>query len=201
MRTLINIIFTTLISFAATSQVVDVVKEVKFREEAFGNGLTFPQVIIKENKQAEMKINGSIKRNLADLEKNTMCIGQYGFVQKGIYLQLHLYANCVELEDSENRFYLYNSETGAITDYANMTNHKRRKKFGPYLLEECQKYLGDKSDLITEELAEKIKKENLGAFKVHMTKNGLNISLENWVEKPLHLSWAQLREFILTNKA
>ncbi|MDX2362706.1 MAG: hypothetical protein QNK23_17990 [Crocinitomicaceae bacterium] len=176
--------------------------EVKFREETFDNGMTYPQVITESAPEVESSINANILEQLKDIEASDFCIGQFGYVQKGMHLQIHIFCNCIDFDESENRFFLYNLESGAAVPYSDLLGAKRKEATGNFLVEKVREYLGENQSELSEEMYTEIGTKNLDAFKVEMTKAGLNISLPDfpkWGEKPLLITWGELRSFLRVN--
>jgi len=175
--------------------------EVKFQDATFENGMTYPQVLVANAPDVESRINVNIKEQLKEEEASDFCIGQYGYVQKGLHLQILVFCNCIDYEESKTRFILYNLETGEAVPYSDILGLKRKEATGNFLVEKVKLFLGDNTGL-TVELIEKIKKENLDAFNVELTRAGISISLKNfetWGEKTLELTWGELRSFLRVN--
>ena len=187
--------FLVLIASNAYSQL----SEVRFREQTFANGMTYPQVIISASKKCEDSINNDILRRIADLKASDFCIGQYGYVQKSTHLQIHIFCNCIDFEESQNRFFLYNLDEGMAVPYSDLINPKKKEDAGKFISHKVKTFLGSKAVELTDELIQKIESENLDAFKVEMTKDGVKLwmpELETWGETPFEITWIELKPFL-----
>lgn len=189
---LLFVLFTTLNTMAQHT-------EVRFREQTFDNGMNYPQVIIPACKTCEDSINSNIRFRISDLEASDFCIGQYGYVQKSTHLQIHIFCNCIDFEESQNRFLLYNIDEGKDVPYSDLFSSKKTKEVGLYLADQIKNHARNKSLTISDELTTSIQKDNLDVLKVEMTKDGLNIwlpEIKEWGEEPAVIKWIELKPFL-----
>ncbi len=173
--------------------------EVKFREETFANGMNYPQVIIPANKAHEDSINADFRRRIADLEASDFCIGQYGYVQKSTHLQIHLFCNCIDFSESQNRYFLYNLEEGRAVPYSDLLNPKEKGPASEYILGKVRGFATEKGIALPEEAVQSISDQTLDAFKVEMTKDGIKVwmpDVQGWGEQPLNMTWIELKPFL-----
>ena len=194
MKVLLTI--TTILLF---SQAFSQLAEVKFRELTFDNGMLYPAVVIPENKAYEDAINKDLMAGIADLKESDFCIGQYGYVQKSTHLQIHIFCNCIDLDESENRFFLYNIENGTAVPYSDLLNPTKLGDAGSYLADRTRTYLESLSSQISKTEENTIMETNFDAFKTEMTRDGVNLWLTDnaqWGKDPLFISWTDLRSFL-----
>ena len=173
--------------------------QVKFKEETFANGMVYPQVVIVDSPDHADSINADINRRIADLEASDFCIGQYGYVQKSTHLQIHIFCSCIDFDESENRYFLYDIENGTAVPYSSLFDPKKTGKAAEYLLNKTKEKLNSKSLELTPELEKEIIEKNLDAFKVEMTKDGLHLWLENiegWGKDPYKIVWEDLKPYL-----
>lgn len=176
--------------------------EVKFREKAFANGMNYPQVIIPASKKCEDSINANILLKISDLESSDFCVGQYGYVQKSTHLQIHIFASCIDMDESQNRFLLYNLDEGTCVPYSDLINPKKTAEAGSYLTEKAKVYAAGKSIELNDEIFSAITEHNLDAFQAEMTKDGIDLWLPNltaWGEKRMTITWIELKPFLKYN--
>ena len=191
--------FITFLILLVTSNVVAQLTEVRFREQTFDNGMNYPQVIIPACKACEDTINANIRFRISDLEASDFCIGQYGYVQKSTHLQIHIFCNCIDFEESQNRYFLYNLDEGRDVPYSDLLNPKKTKEAGTFISEKIKGHLKQKSLNAPDEIISKIEGNNLDALKVEMTKNGVNLwipEMEGWGEDPAVIQWIELKPFL-----
>lgn len=189
----------TLIALFLVFNSVAQMSEVKFREESFANGMVYPLVVIPAHKSLEDSINADILRRVSDLEASDFCIGQYGYVQKSSHLQIHLFCNCIDFKESENRYYLYNLEEGRAVAYSDLLNPKERPAAGEFLLGKIKAFASQNGINLSQDIVDNILSNNLNAMKVEMTKDGLRLSLdaEGWkADMTCTVSWIEMKPFL-----
>lgn len=190
--------FLIVLSLLLSAYLSGQIAPIKFKQGIFENGMTYPQVIIEGKKSFEDSINADILRRLEDVKANDFCIGQYGYVQKSHHLQIHIFCNCIDFEESENRYFLYNLETGRPVPYSDLIDPKKREEAAKFLEEEIMKYGEIKSLAVNSVLKEQLLEKNLDALHVLMTRDGIEVKPvdESWGEKKLTLTWIQLKPFL-----
>lgn len=188
------IVLSLLLSAYLSAQIAPI----KFTQAIFENGMTYPQVIIDGKKNFEDSINSDILKRLEDVKANDFCIGQYGYVQKSHHLQIHVFCNCIDFEESENRYFLYNLETGRPVSYSDLIDPKQWEEAGKFIEEELLKYGEIKSLTISDVLKQHVREKNLDALHVIMTRDGIEVKPadESWGDKKLALNWAQLKPYL-----
>lgn len=189
----LSLTFVTLGTFAQ-------LKEVRFKDGTFTNGMTYPILEIVGDKVHQDSINVDIRKKLADLEAADFCIGQYGYVQKSTHLQIHVFCNCIDFAQSENRYFLYNLEEGRSVPYSDLFNPKEKGPATEYLSSKIQEYAAQNDITLSSEAMENIHVNNLDALHVEMTRDGLNIQMsaaEGWnAEKIFKVTWIELKPFL-----
>ncbi|OFZ52716.1 MAG: hypothetical protein A3D92_10710 [Bacteroidetes bacterium RIFCSPHIGHO2_02_FULL_44_7] len=199
MKSILPTLIAMLLTFSSVAQMV----EVKFKEASFANGMVYPLVVIAAHKSLEDSINADILRRISDLEASDFCIGQYGYVQKSTHLQIHLFCNCIDFEESENRYFLYNLEEGRAVPYSDLLNPKERTAAGEFLAGKMKAFAVQQNLTLSDEDVLKIQEHNLNAMKVEMTKDGLRmwlLGLEGWTaDKACTVSWIEMKPFLKYN--
>lgn len=175
-------------------------KEVRFKDGTFANGMTYPQIEIAGDPVHQDSINKDLLRKLADLEAAEFCIGQYGYVQKSTHLQIHIFCNCIDFAQSENRYYLYNLEEGSSVPYSDLLNPHEKVAATEFLALKIKEYSGQNGISLSAEALQNIQEKNLDAMHVEMTRDGLNIQMteaDGWNSaKIFKLSWLDLKPFL-----
>ena len=172
---------------------------VQFRESSFENGMMYPQVVIPGEQEHEEAINSDILNRISDLEKSDFCIGQYGYVQKSAHLQIHIFCNCIEFEESVNRYLLYNIDEGQAVPYSDMLNSKMKKQAAQFLTEMTEKWVLLNSIDANKKNIEKINELTLDAFIVVLKRSGMDLWLKeepNWGKKALFIDWDQMKDYL-----
>ncbi|MFT5777678.1 MAG: hypothetical protein ACI837_000626 [Crocinitomicaceae bacterium] len=170
---------------------------VKFRDGQLPNGMTYPMIVFTSNRGAEMSINRDIEANVQTFRERDFCIGQYGFIQKASFLQIHIYANCIDMVESENYYYLYDMETGETATVTDMLNPKTEEEFNTYFRNIVKNFVTDKEIELTET-------ESLDAFIVaelnaKLDKDGIYFTssrLVNWGDNQLFVKWTDIQTFL-----
>jgi len=167
--------------------------QVKFKEATFENGMMYPVAVVAGNKTVEDNINKHLQSQIQDLKNADFCIGQYGFVQKGAHLQVHIFCNCIDFDESQNRYFLYNSQTGDNVKYNDLLNPKKIKITTAFLINKAKA-----ASSISEADIQLIQEKNLDAFKIIFKREGMDLWLksEAWGEKPLFIAWREMKEMM-----
>ena len=171
------------------------VSQVKFKDQTFENGMKYPQVIL-DDKIKEGAINDDILKELEDLKASDFCIGQYGYVQKSIYLQIHVFCNCIDFEESQNRYYLYDIEEAIAIPYSALIEEKGTKRLSALLIEKTKTFASTKNIELPNNFIEQVEKSNLDAYQIVMKREGLDLWINSKKEASLFISWAELKPFM-----
>ena len=180
-------------TFLTTNAQLD---QVKFKEGTFENGMLYPIAVISKNPAIADKINKHLQEQIKDLKDADFCIGQYGYVQKGAHLQIHIFCNCIDFDESQNRYYLYNIETGDHVDYVDIFNPKKVKVATEDILAQTKQFAASNNITLSDADINAIKTSNLDAFKVIFKRDGMDLWLnsESWGDKAMFIKWSALRE-------
>ena len=182
--------FIALLTFSTLNAQLD---QVKFKEAAFENGMMYPIAVVLGDKTVEDNINKHLQSQIQDLKDADFCIGQYGFVQKGAHLQVHIFCNCIDFDESQNRYFLYNSQSGDNVSYSDLLNPKKIKIATTFLVNKAKA-----TNSISESDIQSIQEKNLDAFKIIFKLEGMDLWLksEYWGEKPLFIAWGEMKEMM-----
>lgn len=191
----------TLISIFAFFCSFSQLDQVKFTESTFENGMLYPIAVVSSDKVIEDKINKDLLSQIEDLKSADFCIGNYGYVQKGAHLQIHIFCNCIDFDESQNRYYLYNIESGENVSYSDLLNPKKKKDAVNFLQAKVKAFSSVNSLNLTSDDLNLIINDNLDAFRVTMKREGMDIWLKsaNWGEKPLFVTWPEMRTILKYN--
>ena len=187
---LIILLFTTSIAFSQYSQV-------RFKEGTFENGMLYPIAISPGLPEVSERINTHLQKQISDLKASDFCIGQYGYVQKGDIIQIHIFCNCIDFSESQNRYYIYNVDNGKSETNMGIIDERKIKKFSVFLLNKVKVHTEANNTELTDSQLNEIKTNQLNAFKMILSKDGINLWLnESWGEKALFISWTELKAFM-----
>lgn len=100
--------------------------QVKFTESTFENGFRYPIMVYSDNPVVQDSVNAKILRSIQDLKTSDFCIGDYGFVQKGNHLELHLVCNCIDMTVADHRYLLFNLVEGTLVNHPDVFDSKKR---------------------------------------------------------------------------
>lgn len=174
-------------------------QEIKFTDAHAQNGLLYPVASIKGNSDAEKTMNENILRITSEFDTQDFCIGQYGFVQQANFIQLHFYFNCMDMEESQNAYYLFDLGDGKICLPSTMFLDKQKDNIQRYFRTRITDfYATNGKDPIPSETLEQL---TIDDFTVLLTEDGLSIRssmLENWGDRALAISWLDLRPYLKT---
>jgi hypothetical protein len=194
-----RILFPLVLLFFASSAAAQL-KEVRFNDATFENGMTYPQLEIAGDPVHQDSINADLRLKLKDLEAAEFCIGQYGYVQKSTHLQIHIFCNCIDFSESVNRYYLYNLEEGRSVPYSDLINPQEKDAATAFLSGKMTEFTAQNDITLSETALSNIQKLNLDGMQVEMTRDGLNIQMrvdEGWdATKILKVSWVELKSFL-----
>jgi hypothetical protein len=102
--------------------------QVKFTSLEFANGLKYPNAVFTAEPAIQDSINKIIKARVADLEPSDFCVGDFGYVQKGSHLQIHMMCNCIDMASTEHRYIFINLTTGLEVPFEDIFEDKVRER-------------------------------------------------------------------------
>lgn len=186
----------TIITLSFTIVSHSQMSEVKFREQSFANGMNYPQVVIPASKISEDSINADIRRRIADLEKSDFCIGQYGYVQKATHIQIHIYCNCIDFAESQNRYFFYDLESGKHVPYINVFNPQQAEGAKHYIIEKVKAFAKSNSLTLSSELLQSMLDNSLDAFEIELNRDVIRLMHKEFGDKKLELTWVELKPYL-----
>lgn len=104
------------------------------------NGMRYPKAVITKEPAAQDSINKIIEANVADLRAQDFCAGDFGFVQKGVFVQVHMLCNCIDMEQSEHRYLFFNFKDGTQVAVSEMFDPKKRDEALKFMLKKVSEY-------------------------------------------------------------
>ena len=99
--------------------------QINFTVKNFENGFRYPSIIFTENTAVQDSVNAIIERKVADLKASDFCIGDYGYVQKGNHIELHLVCNCIDMDEADHRYYFFNLAYGTLVSHQDIFTSKK----------------------------------------------------------------------------
>ena len=174
-------------------------QEIKFKNAQYQNGLIYPVAEFAANAEAQKTMNAKILEIVSEYETQDYCIGQYGYVQQTSFIQLHFYFNCIDLDESQNKYYLFDLGDGTICPPSKMFLDKQKENMQRYFRSRISDFYKNngKDPLPMETLNQLF----IDDFMVQLTEEGLLIrstTLENWGTQDLSISWSDLRPYLKT---
>ncbi len=173
-------------------------QNIKFHDKTFDNGLKYPEVeIVKGSDDAELAINKRIMEEIIDLKAQDFCVGDFGFVQKGMHIQVLLYCNCIDMAKSENRYLFFNFDTGEEVPSYYIFDEKRRDEALRYIRSELNKFEApaeskEEFDAIPEEFG-------WVDIDLRLTIDGIEIrpiNSEKCEKAPMRIDWNDIRSLL-----
>ena len=168
--------------------------QVKLQPKTFDNGFKYPHVELSSNKSIEDSINNQILANIADLKASDFCIGEYGFVQKGIHIEILMFCTCIDLDDSEHRYLLFNTETGEQVEHVDLFDPKQTDKALALLNKKIQAYQASDENCKSD-FSSLNADSGFEDFHLRMYKDGIEIRPLNSVnceKTPLRVTWTEM---------
>lgn len=191
---IIKLIIVLFISSISLTQI----QRVKFNDASFENGMLYPVVVIERSQENADKINTHLQAQIQDLKEADFCIGQFGYVQKGKHIQIHIFCNCIDFEESQNRYYLYNAETGENVHYVNIIDPHKTKNAIAFFEKKAETYAELNSIKLSAADKKLISSNSIDAFIVVFKREGVDLWLktESWGEKPLFIAWVEMHKIM-----
>lgn len=190
MRTLVFAL--CIFPFFAVSQ------RVSFRDATFPNGYKYSLIEFASNKSVELAINRDLEKKALPLKEDDFCVGQYGYVQKSGFIQIHQYANCISMTQSENYYYLYDLETGNEVPTSAMLNPKVETDFQNFFTKRVKDFVGAKNLNIEDKNV--LNTLTIDDFSAEFTKNGIYFAakaLKGWdTKQKMFIKWTDLQSYL-----
>jgi hypothetical protein len=191
MRILFVFILSIKFAFLAQSQV-------SLTPLTFENGFKYPHANFPKDKSIEDKLNSAIIEHIQDLESSDFCIGEYGYVQKGSHLEIHIFCTCIDLPESEHRYVLLNTETGESVFHSDLFAEKEQKDALAFI----QKRLGEyksTNELCQQQFTKITELSTYEDIAIRLYKDGIEVrpaSTTDCEQTPLRLTWEDLKPFL-----
>lgn len=174
--------------------------QVKLQPKTFDNGYKYPHVVVSDQSISD-SINKQLQANIADLKASDFCIGEYGYVQKGNHIEIHLLANCLEMQSGEHRYLFFNTETGEMVPHYDLFASKQKEDALKYIRKRIKEYKA--TDVgCTEEFKALPESASYDDFTIRLYKDGIEIrplNSENCTKTTLRITWSDLKEYLKYN--
>lgn len=177
-------------------------QKVTFREGIFDNGMKYPLIVFSSNPEAEKLINSDLKANVANYESQDFCIGQSGFVQKTSFIQIHIYANCIEMFQSENNYFLYDLKTGRRCKVFDMINPKVDDEFHAFFRSRVKTYITNKDLSLTDDEITSLISLTVDDFTTVLESEGIQFTtskIGTWGTNKMFISWGDIQTYLKVN--
>lgn len=178
-----------LLLFAGTA-----ISQIKFSDKAFDNGMRYPVAHYSKNPAVADTMNAIIKRNLMDAEISDFCVGDYGLVQKGNHVELHLVCNCIDFEETDHRYLFFSLETGQLVPYSDLFDSKEKDK----ALNRINKLITDAGDdTCKAEIVTEGESTGWGAMTMRLYKDGIEIHPNGGAcNNPVQVPWTEISTYL-----
>ncbi|MCR9172544.1 MAG: hypothetical protein NXI10_08640 [bacterium] len=174
-----------------------VMSQIKFSDKTFDNGMRYPVAHYSKNPTVADTMNAIIQRNLMDAEVSDFCVGDYGLVQKGNHVELHLVCNCIDFAETDHRYLFFSLETGQLVDYSDLFDPKEKAK-GLTRINELVSDAGD--DTCKAELISNGENLNWSDMTIRLYKEGLEIHPKaGKCNNPVKVPWTEVSTYLKYN--
>lgn len=168
-------------------------QKVQVRSLQLDNGQSYPELFGTGHPDIEEKMNSTILKLVDSLKNAEMCIGDFGYVYRSPYLQIHLFHNCDYQWDNTHVYYNFWTPTGDVFDPTSMFLPEKKEKLNKEIFSRlvqnktssCHGY-NEGDDL-------------LDTATIIFHQNGLQFELKEKKDCPAAsaiLSWTDLAEFM-----
>lgn len=171
--------------------------QVEFISKTFDNGLEYP-FATSENKEIEDTINSQISSLISDLKDSEFCAGDFGYVQKGEYIQIHLMCACIELEESEHRYLVLDLKTGYSVPQSHLFSDSQRENALKYITTALYRYTTT-NEACTDAFASLPKKIKFKDLDIRLGKYGIDVrpANSNACEKSaMQIEWNKIQQYL-----
>ncbi|NRA11439.1 MAG: hypothetical protein HRT57_05755 [Crocinitomicaceae bacterium] len=173
--------------------------QIKFTAKNFDNGFRYPVIHFADNEPVQDSINAIIGRKIADLKTSDFCIGDYGYVQKGNHIELHLVCNCIDMDKADHRYYFFNLVDGTLVSHQDIFTTKKKEVALKIIshairkVKDANSCVADFGD-ITEDL-------DFSKMNIRLYKDGLEIrpSGTDCEKSPVRVKWTELSSCLKYN--
>lgn len=172
--------------------------QVKFTSKAFENGFKYPVAVFSSDIAIQDTMNAQIESSIQDLESSDFCIGDFGYVQKGAHLQLHLMCNCIDMKESEHRYLFFNLKTGYLVRQADLFAPKERERALIYISGELKKHTAT-TDACKESFSSLPETISYDDIDIRIGKDGIEVRPKNSTScerEPLRIEWKNLHSYL-----
>lgn len=186
MKNLMTIVL-LLTSFATMAQI-------KFSEKTFENGMVYPVAHYAKNPAVADTMNAIIQKNLMDAEVSDFCIGDFGLVQKGNHVELHLICNCIDFKETDHRYLFFSLETGQLVGYTDLFDAKERDK----ALTRINELINQASDTTCKaELTSDASEISWSDMTIRLYEHGLQIHPKaGMCDNPVEVPWTEVSTYL-----
>lgn len=173
--------------------------QVKFSAKTFDNGFRYPVMVYPSNTAIQDSINSIIIDKISDLKASDFCIGDYGYVQKGNHIELHLVCNCIEMSTADHRYYLFNLVNGTLVDHIDLFDGKKKDIAMKVVMEKIKK--SKASNSCATKFGEDLDSLNFSDIDIRLYRDGIEIRpLNSDCEKsPVKVQWTELSSVLKYN--
>jgi hypothetical protein len=176
--------------------------QIEFSSGTFENGFEYPILLDKLDSSKYAVANSKILDGLADLEESAYCISSSGYVQKGSHIQVQVMCNCMEMEQSELRFFFINTDTGHPVKYSNMYEEKTREDAEKFVAQKLKKHYNESSADCSAAFSSLSGEPSTDDMDTRITKQGFEFRIPGSADcdsSPMRLSWSEMKDYLKYN--
>lgn len=151
------------------------------------NGMIYPIVVVNSESYVSNKINTDILAQIEDTKKADFCLGDYGYIYKGNFLQIHVFFNC-DMQENDTHLYLnYNIKTGETFENIDIIDASKRTEFAVLLKDKMAR-----QDVNCALSAEEILKNG----KMIFVKEGFDLLCDDFQTNKIRFTWIELHSLL-----
>lgn len=168
-------------------------QKAQVRSLQLDNGQSYPEVYGTGHPEVEARMNDVIHHLVDSLKSAEFCIGDFGYVYKSPYLQIHLFHNCDYQWDNTHVYFNFWTPTGATFNPTSMFLPEKKDK----LNQEIYKRLVQNKTSSCHGFTENDNLVDMATIIFHQ--NGLQFELKENASCPpasAILSWTDLMEYM-----
>lgn len=173
--------------------------QVKFTAKTLDNGFRYPVMIYTDDMAVQDSINAIIVREIDDLKASDFCIGDYGYVQKGNHIEMHLVCNCIEMSDADHRYLFFNLVNGTKVNHSDIFDDKKKNTALKIITHKVKK--GKDTNSCAAEFGEFEGDLDFSKMNIRLFRDGLEIRPidSDCLKNPVKVMWTELSSCLKYN--
>ena len=173
--------------------------QIKFTAKNFDNGFRYPVMIYGDDVAVQDSINAIISAKVEDLKASDFCIGDYGYVQKGNHIEVHLVCNCIDMTTADHRYLLFNLVEGTLVDHQDLFETKKKGLALKVISNSIRK--AEETNTCVADFGDLENDLDFSKMQIRLFKDGLEIRPVNsdCVRTPVRVLWTELSSCLKYN--